>query len=212
MTHYERLEVAQNCDFTALKRAYYRKVRTCHPDLFGNSPEKNEEFKLLVEAFNILSDPEKRYAYRDLERTLVFVTWREARGLYLERRFKEAVRLFLRLVAMAPDNILYRVYLARSFSALREYSKAKYHYRAALNVGERRRPPQNLYTVRDEFERVSRKKNPLIYRIIEALSPKNDVPPVSADEQMLREISRAMQRMMDEREGDSRSSSGKRLK
>ena len=155
MTHYERLEVAQNCDFTALKRAYYRKVRTCHPDLFGNSPEKNEEFKLLVEAFNILSDPEKRYAYnlqirasvtsrppsvetimdsesddaleelivgnkppedatlmtlfRDLERTLVFVTWREARGLYLERRFKEAVRLFLRLVAMAPDNILYRV-------------------------------------------------------------------------------------------------------
>lgn len=258
MTHYERLEVAQNCDFTALKKAYYRKVRTCHPDLFGNSPEKNEEFKLLVEAFNILSDPEKRYAYnlqiraavssrplsvetimdsesddtleelivgnkppedatlmtlfRDLERTLVFVTWREARGLYLERRFKEAVQLFLRLVAMAPDNILYRVYLARSFSALREYSRAKYHYRAALNIGERRRPPQNLYTVRDEFERVSRKKNPLIYRIIEALSPKKDVPLVPSDEQMLREISRAMQRMLDEQERKNRSSSGKLLK
>ena len=63
MTYYELLDVAQNCDFPALRKAYYKKARECHPDLFAGSPEKTEEFKRLVEAFNILSDPERRYAY-----------------------------------------------------------------------------------------------------------------------------------------------------
>ena len=63
MTLYELLEVSADCDFAALKKAYYRKARKCHPDLFSNSPEKTEEFRRLVEAFNILSDPERRTAY-----------------------------------------------------------------------------------------------------------------------------------------------------
>ena len=248
MTHYELLDIEINCDFTTLKKAYYAKAKQCHPDLFSNSPEKTETFKRLVEAFNVLSDPEKRARYdqtlrlsprsgksairqesimdtdyddtleelivgnsppedatlmtlfRDLERTLVFITWREARNYYSERRFRIAAKLFLKLVVLAPDNILYRVYLARSFFALKEYSKARYHYKAALNIGDRRSPPQNLMTVREELDRLRKQENPLLHRIRNALFPRKNAPYIPSDEQMIRETSRAMQNILDSQE------------
>ena len=248
MNHYELLNIQTDCDYATLKRAYYAKAKQCHPDLFSNSPEKTEAFRRLVEAFNILSDPERRAKYdeslrlrarvrssnlspesildtdaddtleelivgnsppedatlmtlfRDLERTVVFITWREARTYYAERRFRIASRLFLKLVVLAPDNILYRVYLARSFFALKEYSKARYHYKAALNIGERRSPPQNLMTVREELDRLRKKENPLLHRIRKALFPGNAAPYVPSDEQMIREASRAMQNILDSQE------------
>ena len=63
MNYYEILGIGRECGFAALKKAYYRRARECHPDRFGNAPEKVEEFKLLVEAFVTLSDPEKRRQY-----------------------------------------------------------------------------------------------------------------------------------------------------
>ena len=63
MNHYEILGIERECEFSALKKAYYRRARECHPDRFGNSPEKAEEFKLVVEAFVTLSVPEKRRQY-----------------------------------------------------------------------------------------------------------------------------------------------------
>ena len=56
MNHYEILGIARECEFAALKKAYYRRARECHPDRFGNDPGKAEEFKLVVEAFVTLSD------------------------------------------------------------------------------------------------------------------------------------------------------------
>ena len=50
-------------DFQAIKRAYYRRAKQCHPDLFGGDAGKEEEFKRLVEAFNVLSDPLQRQRY-----------------------------------------------------------------------------------------------------------------------------------------------------
>ena len=54
--YYDLLEIDPQSSFETLKKAYYRKAKTCHPDLFGNSLEKNREFQLLVEAFNVLSN------------------------------------------------------------------------------------------------------------------------------------------------------------
>lgn len=63
MDYYQLLDVPHDADFQTLKKAYYRQAKKCHPDHFGNSPEKNEEFKRLVAAFNTLSDPDARAAY-----------------------------------------------------------------------------------------------------------------------------------------------------
>ena len=40
MNYYEQLGIAVDSDFTAVKKAYYRRAKECHPDLFGNAPEK----------------------------------------------------------------------------------------------------------------------------------------------------------------------------
>lgn len=66
--HYKILGVEQDCDFKALKKAYYRRAMECHPDRHNNSQLKEEEFKLVVAAFNILSDPEKRRRFDLMEK------------------------------------------------------------------------------------------------------------------------------------------------
>lgn len=63
MDYYKLLGVDDNCTFAVLKKAYYKKVLQCHPDKFGNDPAKTEEFRILVEAFMTLSDPDKRKYY-----------------------------------------------------------------------------------------------------------------------------------------------------
>lgn len=63
MDYYEILGVLPESSFASLKKAYYKRVMQCHPDKFGNDPVKTEEFRLLVEAFLTLSDPEKRKRY-----------------------------------------------------------------------------------------------------------------------------------------------------
>ena len=47
-TYYQILNVDARAGFAELKRAYYRQAKRCHPDLFGNSPEKTREFQLLA--------------------------------------------------------------------------------------------------------------------------------------------------------------------
>lgn len=59
-TYYQILNVDARAGFAELKRAYYRQAKRCHPDLFGNSPEKTREFQLLALAFDVLTDAGKR--------------------------------------------------------------------------------------------------------------------------------------------------------
>ncbi len=61
--HYDILGVGFSADFKEIKKAYYRQVKVCHPDLYGGSRVKEEEFKILVMAFDVLSDPDKRKKY-----------------------------------------------------------------------------------------------------------------------------------------------------
>ena len=62
-TFYQVLGVSKQAPFRDLKRAYYRRAKECHPDLHSGNRHLEEEFKLLVNAFDVLSDPKKRKYY-----------------------------------------------------------------------------------------------------------------------------------------------------
>ncbi len=60
---YDILRVRRTSSFETIKRAYYRRAKECHPDRFGGNAAKEEEFKRVVSAFDILSNAQARKAY-----------------------------------------------------------------------------------------------------------------------------------------------------
>ncbi len=61
--YYEILGVSRNADQETIKKAYRRLALEYHPDRNPNNPEAEERFKLIRQAYEILSDPEKRREY-----------------------------------------------------------------------------------------------------------------------------------------------------
>ncbi|MHB9130184.1 MAG: molecular chaperone DnaJ [Armatimonadota bacterium] len=61
--YYEVLGADRNASPEELKKAYRRLARQHHPDVNRDDPEAEERFKELGEAYDALSDPQKRAAY-----------------------------------------------------------------------------------------------------------------------------------------------------
>jgi curved DNA-binding protein len=61
--YYEILGVSRDVDDKELKSAFRRLARKYHPDVNPNDPEAEERFKEINEAYEVLSDPEKRQKY-----------------------------------------------------------------------------------------------------------------------------------------------------
>lgn len=59
---YETLGVARDADDDTIKRAYRKLARQYHPDV-NPDPESQEHFKQVTNAYEVLSDPEKRRMY-----------------------------------------------------------------------------------------------------------------------------------------------------
>jgi DnaJ family protein A protein 2 len=57
--YYNLLGVDKNADKSSIKKAYHKLALNHHPDK-GGDPDK---FKLIAEAFEVLSDPEKKKLY-----------------------------------------------------------------------------------------------------------------------------------------------------
>jgi DnaJ-class molecular chaperone len=57
------LGIEPGADAATLKRAFRAQARRWHPDLNGNDPVAEEEFKLVNEAYAVLSDPRRRRAW-----------------------------------------------------------------------------------------------------------------------------------------------------
>jgi molecular chaperone DnaJ len=61
--YYEVLEVQRNASEADLKKAYRRLAMKYHPDRNPGSKEAEEKFKEAKEAYEVLTDPQKRAAY-----------------------------------------------------------------------------------------------------------------------------------------------------
>src|ERR1700694_4573728 len=63
MDYYEVLQVSRTATDQELKASYRKLAMQHHPDRNPNNPESEERFKACSEAYQVLSDPEKRAAY-----------------------------------------------------------------------------------------------------------------------------------------------------
>jgi len=61
--YYEILGVDRQADAKEIKKAYRRMARKHHPDINPGDPESESKFKEISEAYEILSDPDKRARY-----------------------------------------------------------------------------------------------------------------------------------------------------
>src|SRR4051794_8228366 len=60
---YEVLGVRKDADEQQIKKAFRRLARELHPDVNSHDPEAEEKFKEAAEAYEILSDSERRSVY-----------------------------------------------------------------------------------------------------------------------------------------------------
>ena len=61
--YYEVLGVERTAGDTEIKRAFRRLARELHPDVNRHDPQAEERFKEAAEAYEVLSDPERRRTY-----------------------------------------------------------------------------------------------------------------------------------------------------
>jgi DnaJ-class molecular chaperone len=61
--YYEVLGVGRDASATEIKRAFRGLARELHPDVNDHDTEAEEKFKVAAEAYEVLSDPERRRAY-----------------------------------------------------------------------------------------------------------------------------------------------------
>jgi DnaJ-class molecular chaperone len=61
--YYEILGIDRDANRAEVKTAFRRLARELHPDVNDHDPEAEEKFKEAAEAYEVLSDPERRRAY-----------------------------------------------------------------------------------------------------------------------------------------------------
>ena len=61
--YYEVLGVGRTADEAEVKKAFRRLARELHPDVNAHDPEAEEKFKEVAEAYEVLTDPERRQVY-----------------------------------------------------------------------------------------------------------------------------------------------------
>jgi molecular chaperone DnaJ len=61
--YYEILGVGRDADEGAVKKAFRRLARELHPDVNAHDPDAEAKFKEAAEAYEVLSDPERRQLY-----------------------------------------------------------------------------------------------------------------------------------------------------
>ena len=76
--YYKILGVAKNADEKEIKKAYRKLARQHHPDVNPNDKAAEATFKEINEAYEVLSDPEKRRKYDQMGQS--YQSWQQAGG------------------------------------------------------------------------------------------------------------------------------------
>jgi curved DNA-binding protein len=76
--YYSDLGVPPDADEAAIKRAYRKPAREHHPDVNPNDKSAEERFKIINEAYEALSDPERRRKYDELRQQ--YQRWKQRGG------------------------------------------------------------------------------------------------------------------------------------
>lgn len=61
--YYELLGIQRGADDAAIKAAYRRMAKECHPDRHGGCTDQEARFKAISQAYDVLKDSQKRAAY-----------------------------------------------------------------------------------------------------------------------------------------------------
>lgn len=61
--YYETLGISKNANESEIKKAYRNLAKKYHPDMNPNNKEAEKKFKEINEAYDVLSDPQKRIEY-----------------------------------------------------------------------------------------------------------------------------------------------------
>ena len=61
--YYDVLGIGRNADGAAIKTAYRKLAKQYHPDTNAGNPQAEQKFKEVTEAYEVLSDPEKKKLY-----------------------------------------------------------------------------------------------------------------------------------------------------
>src|SRR5215204_6038717 len=61
--YYDLLGVSRGSDEAAIKAAYRKLAKECHPDRHNGCSQQADRFKQINEAYDVLKDPQKRAAY-----------------------------------------------------------------------------------------------------------------------------------------------------
>ena len=61
--YYEVLGIGKQADEKEIKKAYRKLAKKYHPDMNPDDKAAEQKFKEVTEAYNVLSDPEKKKLY-----------------------------------------------------------------------------------------------------------------------------------------------------
>src|ERR1700736_6302028 len=61
--YYDVLGVSRDADEATIKKAFRRLARELHPDVNSHDPDAEEKFKEAAEAYEVLSDSDRRATY-----------------------------------------------------------------------------------------------------------------------------------------------------